>query len=476
MEAGRGRSRNVIVPALYGIGFIVLLGVGVFVGMLLAGGSTGPTEEAAPAVSSSDGEAPNPSSGGDAATPSTPRSVVDASCGLPSGESFVGGPSVEVTHLGDVNGMRVEAAVYPTPDYQAELWSQWGQGIALEDGRFLSAIGDHDGPDGNSFIYEYDPSTGTLSTLGDVLSYIDHEPGSWGYGKVHAQMVPGPCGEVYLHTYWGTSRDLEYGGSYRGDYLLRLNPDDRTFTNLGIPFEFHGVPSLASSPEHGLVYGEAIDPESQDADTDDGPFFAYDTSSEEVVYEGDPLVHSGFRNILVDAEGRAYYSIGGGQLDVYDPETNDVTTLEARMPGDWLRASTAPAPDGRVFAVTRDPDTFFVLHPSGEIESLGSPVEYVASMALHPSGDRFFFMPDAHGDAWAFGGALTAVDTDTGEQEVIAELNPLVEESLGLRLGGTYNISVTPAGDMIYIGANAGSLAVEDEGFGEVVLLVVHLP
>jgi hypothetical protein len=66
------------------------------------------------------------------------------------------------------------------------------------------------------------------------------------------------------------------------------------------------------------------------------------------------------------------------------------------------------------------------------------------------------------------------VDTTTGEQTVIAELNPLAEEGLGLRLGGTFGIAVSPAGDKVFIGANAGPLGADD-GFGEVVLLVVTL-
>ena len=36
-------------------------------------------------------------------------------------------------------------------------------------------------------------------------------------------------------------------------------------------------------------------------------------------------------------------------------------------------------------------------------------------------------------------------------------------------------MAVSPAGDTIYMGANAGPLGADD-GFGEVVLLVIHLP
>ena len=61
-------------------------------------------------------------------------------------------------------------AVYPLPDYEGRLWSQWGQGVVLEDGRILSAVGDHDGTGGNSFFYELDPASGRLTLVGDVLS------------------------------------------------------------------------------------------------------------------------------------------------------------------------------------------------------------------------------------------------------------------------------------------------------------------
>ncbi len=446
------------------IALLVSLVVGLGVGTVLAGGSIH-----LPRLF----RGGSGSSGVEVATSDSVRSV--GSCGYAVGEPLVGGPSVELVELGREGPVWVEGAVYPRPDYEGDPWTQWGQGLALPDGRFLSAIGDHRGPDGNSFIYEYDPDSGTLATLGDVLSYLEHEPGAWGYGKVHGHIVAGPCGEVYLSTYWGTNRDLRFSDTYRGDVLLRLDPDRRTIAALGVPVQRHGVPSLTGWPEGGLLYGEAIDPLLEADDIDQGPFFAYDVVREELVFEGPHHPHEGFRNVMVDARGRAYYSIGGGELAVYDPQDNQLRTHPHRMPGAWLRASTSPLPDGRVVGVTRDPDTFFVLYPSGEIEALGSPPAYTTSVALHPGGDRFFYVPEAHGDTWQLGGPLTSVDIDTGEQSVIVELNPLVEAGLGLRLGGTYNIVTAPSGDALYIGMNAGPLG-SDDGFGEVVLLVVHLP
>ena len=383
------------------------------------------------------------------------------------------GPAAEPMVLSE-GPLNVQAFVYPHPDYPGRPWSQWGQGLVLPDGRFLSAIGDHLGADGNSYLYEYDPAAGTLMMIGDVLSFVEHAPGDWGYGKIHGQMVPGPCGEAYFATYWGSRRGLSFGPTYQGDLVFRLHPDERTISSLGVPIDEHGIPSLSGWGEGRLLYGEALDPQSEERE---GPFFVYDLESGGVVFQQEEG-HTGFRSVAVDAEGRAYFSQGGGRLGVYDPETGQVSSFPATMPGDWLRASTGPGPDGTLYAATRQPDMLFALHPSGEIRVLGPARDYTASLALHPDGSRFFYIPGAHGTSWEQGTPLVSVDTTSGEETVVAELNPLAEQRLGLRLGGTYNIAVDSSGERVYVGLNAGDPGARgSEGaFGEVVLVVVELP
>jgi len=458
-------------------GLVVALVGGVAAGTQLAGPSAEGVSPPDTASTTTDESTTNETStatpASDGATSSS--SAGGAECALPAGEPFIEGPSVELAEIGTSNGARVMGALYPLPDDSGDPWSQWGQGVALNEGRFVSALGDHIGPDGNSYIYEYDSGTGVLQMVGDILSYAEHQPGSWGYGKVHAQMVEGSCGEVYLASYWGTRTDLVFGGSYSGDYLFRLDPASRTITELGVPVDSHGIPSMAGFAPLHLVYGEAVDPFDRPDEDKEGRFFAYDYREERVVFEGPTIQRLGFRNILVDPQGRAYYSNGVGELDRFDPASNTVTHHTATLPGDWLRASTAPAPDGRVFGVTEDPSVFFVMDASGEIDALGPARGYTTSMALDPDGSRFFYIPDAHGGAWASGAPLISVDTATGEETVVAELNPLAEQALGIRLGGTYDIAVAPEGDTVYIGLNGGSLGSEDV-FGEVALLVVELP
>lgn len=438
-----------------------------------SGGGRATADTSAPGPTTTGVE--DPDQPNDTKAPATVGSPV-GDCEIPSGDPFIETDSVELIDLGEVDGVGVKAAMYPHPEYDAELWSQWGQGIVLEDGRFFSAIGDHGAIDGNSYVYEYDPATDTLTMVGDMLSYIDHVPGTWGYGKIHSQMVPGPCGEIYFSTYWGSFRDIEFEGNYTGDILFRLDPYGRTMQPLGVPVELYGQASLAAHAPGGLVYGEAVDPVPMSDDIETGPFFVYDVIEERVVYTGPDEPHVGFRSILVDATGKAYYSIGGGELATYDPVTGETATHPETLPGEYLRAVTAPDPDGSVYGVTDSPDAFFVMRPDGSIEELGEALEYTASMALSPDGSVFYHMPGAHGDAAQWGSPLIAVDTTTGEQTVVVELNEVIQEEFGHTVGGTYNIAVSPDGGTVYVGVNGGEAGTEDESFGEVFLIVLDLP
>ncbi|HJU51288.1 MAG TPA: hypothetical protein VJ815_03030 [Acidimicrobiia bacterium] len=366
----------------------------------------------------------------------------------------------------------LEAVVYPRPEYRGRPWTAWGQGVVIGDGRFFSAIGDHLGAEGNSYVYEFDPSSGTLTEIGDVRQLVG--PTTWGYGKVHGQMVSGPCGEVYFSTYWGDKPGGETLDAYEGDFLLRIDPESDQIEALGSPVPGYGVPSLAGATGLGLVYGEAVDPA---IEPKDGPFFAYDVAAEAVVYaspEADD--HQGFRNIAVDRSGKAYFSGADYRLLVFDPATNQVTDYPGQLPGKWLRASTQPAPDGTIYAATREPDMLFSFTPEGTVTTLGPAPDYVASLAMHPDGTRFFYIPSAHGKSWQLGAPLMEVNIATGEQRVLVELNPLGESELGLSFGGTYGIVADPGGERLYVVMNSGVPEnVRDAAFGEVVLVVVHL-
>ena len=379
--------------------------------------------------------------------------------------------TVAVLSEGGDTSPRVEAVVYPHPGYDGDPWSQWGQGLVLDDGRYLSAIGDHGGPDGNSYVFEYDPATETLTQIIDMLAIVDHTPGDWGFGKIHAQMVRGSCDNVLLTTYWGTRRGIEYTAGYRGDVLINIDPKLKTVGTRGVVHPEHGVPSLAATPDGRLLYAEAVDPLRDDG----GAFLVQSAADGTTLFIDDDPSHTGYRAIAVDADGSAFYSIGEGRLAVYSPESNTRSQLEALIPGDWLRAATEPDSHGTLYGVTRSPEVFFALHPDGTVRTLTNALGYTTSVALSPDGAMLYSVPEAHGRSWQLGAPLMAVDTTTGTQETLVELQPLAEEHLGLRLGGTYNVAIDKSRGTIYVGMNASD-ASDDSGFGEVVLMIVTLP
>jgi hypothetical protein len=445
-------------------------------GLVVAGcsgdGTTQPTGDTAgdgQASSSEGGTATSGGDGGDGSGTGTAPSLPL----LESGQAVAAdleGPSAELVTLQE--SPFIGAAVYPRPDYEGNPWSQWGQGIALADGRVISAIGDHLGADGNSYLYVYDPGGRTITRFADVLSALDHEPGSWGYGKIHSQMVDPGDGTVYFTTYYGSRTDLAFDASYQGDVLFRLDQADLELEPIAVPVPQHGVPSLATNGA-GLVYGEAVDPLLDDAVYPEGGFFVFDTTSGTVeLLEEDPQ-HELFRNVMVGLDGTAWYAGQGGSLFRYDPEANEISPSGVELSGP-LRASTRPAGDGTIYGVTEEPYDFFAFGPGGEVRPLGSALEYATSLALLPDESGFLYVPGAHGDAHLAGAPLISVDAATGEQTTVAELEQLARDELGLVLGGTYSITVDTERGQAHIGFNAGET--EDEPWGEVVFVVVELP
>jgi hypothetical protein len=370
----------------------------------------------------------------------------------------------------DAAGITVRAAVYPHPHYAGNPWSQWGRGVLTHDGRFLSAVGDHQGQNGNSYFYEFDPDSSRLSLVGDVLSVIEHRDGDWGYGKIHGALVRDDC-LVYAATYWGSRQGIAYEGTYQGDHLLLWDPSRHEIESLGVPVEHQGIPSLKGFDQGNLVYGEALQPDDRET-----TFFAYDIAAGRLAFTSTKTDHVGFRDVMVGVDGDAYFSAGDGRLMVHVPGSGGVETHQHLLPGAWLRASTEPSPDGRLFGVTREPDRLFEMAPSGEFLDLGPSGGYVASLALDAERERLYYVPHAHGGAWEEGTPVIAVDTATGDRETLVELEEAAEEHLGLRLGGTYNTVYDASSRRLYIGMNAGPVREEGESFGEVVLLVIELP
>jgi hypothetical protein len=254
--------------------------------------------------------------------------------------------------------------------------------------------------------------------------------------------------------------------------LFRIDKETLELTPVAVPVPSHGVPSLATDGA-GTVYGEAVDPLLDDDVYPAGGFFVYDTAAGETTRFDEDPDHEVFRNIMVGADGTAWFAGQGGSLFGYDPAADEVEVADVELPA-GLRASTHPASDGTIYGVTEEPYDLFALEPGGAIRSLGSADQYTASVALAPDESSFLYVPGAHGSSFEQGTPLIAVDTTSGEQTTVVELYQMALDQFGLVLGGTYSITVDPERGHAHIGFNAGTD--QEDPWGEIVFVVVELP
>ncbi len=115
----------------------------------------------------------------------------------------------------------VDFAPYPLANYIPDLWSQWGQTLFASNGIFYSAVGDEMAPNGNTFLYQYNPSTKELKALYDTKTATNHVVGSWGHGKIHAG-IHEYQNYIYSLTYWGSDNNVVFNENYKGSVLLRF--------------------------------------------------------------------------------------------------------------------------------------------------------------------------------------------------------------------------------------------------------------
>jgi hypothetical protein len=141
---------------------------------------------------------------------------------------LLNGPGGLPTHTVASVAPVIDYALFPLPDYPGVPWSQWGQGLVASNGKFYTAVGDHiKDASGNSFLYEYDPATRLLRSVGDIATAVGRGTGSGGhFGKVHGQINEANDGYIYFTSYWGDMDTAAADPGYDGSVLLRypVNP------------------------------------------------------------------------------------------------------------------------------------------------------------------------------------------------------------------------------------------------------------
>ena len=372
---------------------------------------------------------------------------------------------------------KVEVAYLPGQTYKGNPWSVWGDSV-YANGKYYTAFGDHLAPQGNAFVYEFNPKTKKFRQLIDVRKLINLPDGHYTPGKIHSQLGMGRDGWLYFSTHRGSTRVTTDANHYLGDWLLRANPDSgKSEIVVHAPVAKHCLPTGLLDSKR-LIFYAGTHPGNNDPDGIQ--FFAYDVANRKMLYNGPngparSMIHS-------SSTGRVYYvpTKSNDKLVRFDPEKVG-PPVEIDVTAN-IRATSDETADGKVY-LTSQPEKggdamFSVFDVKTEkIESLGvanvGQQGYITSLDIDATGRFIYYIPGAHGGAEKDGSPVVQFDTKNRTRKVIAFLHPVVQEKAGFIPSGTYSVALSTEGDKLFVtwNSNRGTKV-----WDTVTLSVIHIP
>ncbi|MEO1996393.1 MAG: hypothetical protein ABGZ17_14080 [Planctomycetaceae bacterium] len=378
---------------------------------------------------------------------------------------------------------RVDFFYYPGQTYRGNPWSVWGDGLAVGE-KYYSAIGDHKGPEGNAFVYEYDAKSRSLSRIVDVRQVLKLPTGHYSPGKIHSRLDMGRDGWLYFSTHRGSTRVTIPKYHYRGDWILRHHPG-RHLTEIvaQAPLPNQCLPTSVLDPERLIFYAGTADGDFRNKRV---RFLAYDLANRKVLYTDDAGPYRYL--IFARSTGRVYFlqSAGRGAISNlvrFDPRTpGPPTRIDARL---GLRSASIETERGRVYTV--DGDDLWEFNTENErVTHLGPAVvgdqTYITSLDVDPLTQRYlYYIAGAHGGSQHDGSPLVQFDIRTRHRKVIAFLHPYCHAQFGYIAQGTYALAVSPLGDRVYVtwNGNRGTPrtgSIQKPRFNTCALTVIHIP
>lgn len=372
---------------------------------------------------------------------------------------------------------KVEVMYFPEQTYAGNPWSVWGDGVAVN-GKYYSAIGDHKAPDGNAYVYEYDPETRTLKCVVELQKVIKLPEGHYRPGKIHSRIDLGKDGCLYFSTHRGSTRITTDEYHYKGDWILKYDPRiDTTEIVAHGPAGKQCIPTSVLDPERMIFYGGTAPGDYSDKRVG---FFAYDVANGKLLHQEWEGAYRYF--ILANSTGRVYFAPSDEHpLKRFDPaEGGPAKELGITI---GLRAATQETSDGIVYTVSGKGDLYAFDVKTEKAKTLGNAAvgtnTYIASLDADATGRYLYYVAGAHGGGDRDGTPIVQYDLKTKTKKVLCFLHPTVGEKTGYVPTGTYSLAVDPEGDKLYITWNGNRSGPDRRGrlpFDTCAMTVIHVP
>ncbi len=221
----------------------------------------------------------------------------------------------------------------------------------------------------------------------ELINYVDLSDVIPGQQSIQSDFCMGSDGTLYAGS---IARNDENG--HRGDgHLMTVTVDqdgDITVRDLGTPVPEEGVFSITCNTEGTTIFGISYP---------NGKFFTYDIASgqyqvyEDLVptsrhrtayrhYVQEPNMYLS-RALIEDDRGMIYGSTGLNDIFYFNPEDNNFTILDDKLPEVWGRTSLGQvqswvkSEDGLLYGGNRGDGQLFRLNPeTGRVKNMGKPV------------------------------------------------------------------------------------------------------
>ena len=357
-----------------------------------------------------------------------------------------------------------------------EMDGNWAALFAASDGKVYAGLAYHGG-DGH--LAYYDSKTDRMYDAGNLTelcgeSHLKRGPQS----KIHAKFGEGKDGRIYFGThagYWWDYARFATKEGYPGAHWMAFDPKTGRVEDFGLGVPNEGVNTGAYDPRFNRIYG-LTHPR--------GHFVYYDVATRRAVDKGRVNnFESICRTLGIDDEGNVYGSFGQGQIYRFDPRTDEIVELPARIPirekgvslgRDYFKSETAwrtvvwDSQTRQFYGVDESATILFSFNPragnGGEVRRLGQlsipayddsrEVPY-ATLSLTLGHDRKLYY-GAAGREFDYGGSagaatahLITYDLNTAKREDLGEM--LLED--GSRVLGTNAADTGPDGTIYMVGA-----------------------
>lgn len=181
----------------------------------------------------------------------------------------------------------------------------------------------------NAYLVGFDPKSKQMKIAVDCMKEIGSTAtGFAAQAKIHTRNNIGPSGKIYFGTKQGYPAKDQPRTDYPGGYPMVFDPATGKTKVYDIPVKHHGIISVTPDESRGIAYISTCD---DGRPIEHARFMVLDLATGQYT----DLIDSEhmYAFIVVDAKGRAYHPLRGGEIARYNPDTKQLDKLKQTIDG-----------------------------------------------------------------------------------------------------------------------------------------------